>query len=202
MQGLIAAGRAPAACVATAAARRSAICESLIAPGGSVRYSRTSAQTPVWVTAQALDRARRQDLPRRLSQRPAAKSACVPRLEPTSGFRSALAPVVTFRDMTGYTYTARRRVSRASKARSSTARRRPCAPLGARRAVRGRARAAVGVAEFVPAAHIRDAVLLGHFTGARTHAAINGVAEVLPHLLDPLLFTIWGDRAGACRARA
>ncbi len=28
--------------------------ESLIAPDGSVRYSRTSAQTPVWVTAQAL----------------------------------------------------------------------------------------------------------------------------------------------------
>jgi Prenyltransferase and squalene oxidase repeat len=28
--------------------------ESLVAPNGSVRYSRTSAQTPVWVTAQAL----------------------------------------------------------------------------------------------------------------------------------------------------
>lgn len=28
--------------------------ESLLAPGGSIRYSRTSAQTPVWVTAQAL----------------------------------------------------------------------------------------------------------------------------------------------------
>ena len=41
--------------------------ESLLAPGGSVRYSRTSAQTPVWVTAQALDRARGQDLPGRLA---------------------------------------------------------------------------------------------------------------------------------------
>ena len=28
--------------------------ESLVAPDGSVRYSRTGAQTPVWVTAQAL----------------------------------------------------------------------------------------------------------------------------------------------------
>ena len=28
--------------------------ESLSAPDGSVRYSRTSAQTPVWVTAEAL----------------------------------------------------------------------------------------------------------------------------------------------------
>ena len=39
---------------APAAARRLATCESLVAPDGSVRYSRTSAQTPVWVTAQAL----------------------------------------------------------------------------------------------------------------------------------------------------
>jgi hypothetical protein len=28
--------------------------ESLLAPGGSIRYSRTSSQAPVWVTAQAL----------------------------------------------------------------------------------------------------------------------------------------------------
>ena len=28
--------------------------ESLRAPDGSIRYSRTGAQTPVWVTAQAL----------------------------------------------------------------------------------------------------------------------------------------------------
>jgi len=28
--------------------------QSLVAPNGSVYYSRTSAQTPVWVTAQAL----------------------------------------------------------------------------------------------------------------------------------------------------
>ncbi len=28
--------------------------ESLLAPNGSIRYSRTSAQAPVWVTAEAL----------------------------------------------------------------------------------------------------------------------------------------------------
>ena len=28
--------------------------QSLVAPNGSVRYSRTSTQTPVWVTAEAL----------------------------------------------------------------------------------------------------------------------------------------------------
>ncbi len=44
----------PGAVRRAAAARRSAYLESLIAPDGSVRYSRTGAQTPVWVTAQAL----------------------------------------------------------------------------------------------------------------------------------------------------
>jgi hypothetical protein len=51
-QGLIAVGRDPAS------VRRSrsplGYLESLLSPGGSIRYSRTNAQTPVWVTAQAL----------------------------------------------------------------------------------------------------------------------------------------------------
>ena len=52
-QALIAAGRSPAS------VRRSGrspldYLRSLTAPDGSVRYSRTSGQTPVWVTAQAL----------------------------------------------------------------------------------------------------------------------------------------------------
>jgi hypothetical protein len=36
---------------------------SLTAGDGSVRYSRTSAQTPVWVTAQALAALHRRALP-------------------------------------------------------------------------------------------------------------------------------------------
>jgi membrane-associated phospholipid phosphatase len=47
------------------------------------------------------------------------------------------------------------------------------------------------VAELVPAAHVRDAVALHDFTllgGPR----VDGVARSLSHLLDPLLFTIWG----------
>ena len=54
IQGLIAAGRNPA--TVTRAGSRSPLgyLESLIAPDGSVRYSRTGSQTPVWVTAQAL----------------------------------------------------------------------------------------------------------------------------------------------------
>jgi energy-coupling factor transport system substrate-specific component len=53
-QGLLATGRDPA--LVRRHGGRSAIgyLESLVASDGSVRYSRTSAQTPVWVTGQAL----------------------------------------------------------------------------------------------------------------------------------------------------
>jgi energy-coupling factor transport system substrate-specific component len=54
VQGLIAAGRNPAAVRRRASRSPIGYLESLLAPNGSVRYSRTSAQTPVWVTAQAL----------------------------------------------------------------------------------------------------------------------------------------------------
>jgi membrane-associated phospholipid phosphatase len=47
------------------------------------------------------------------------------------------------------------------------------------------------VAELVPAARFRDAVLLNHFVALET-SGINGVAEGLPHLVNPVLFTIWG----------
>ena len=40
--------------VAVAAPRRCTYLEGLMGASGSVRYSRTSSQTPVWVTAQAL----------------------------------------------------------------------------------------------------------------------------------------------------
>jgi energy-coupling factor transport system substrate-specific component len=54
IQALIAAGQSPQ--LRPRGIARSAVgyLESLVAPDGSVRYSRTSAQTPVWVTAQAL----------------------------------------------------------------------------------------------------------------------------------------------------
>lgn len=54
VQGLIAAGRDPASVRRRGSRSPLGYLESLLAPGGSVRYSRTSAQTPVWVTAQAL----------------------------------------------------------------------------------------------------------------------------------------------------
>ncbi len=91
--------------------------------------------------------------------------------------------------MTGYQYTASAPVSRASKARSSR-------PLGLARPLSVAALCVVAlallwvVAALVPATHFRDAVLLDHFTALES-TSLNGPAGVLPHLLDPLLFTIW-----------
>ncbi|MFI4991476.1 MAG: prenyltransferase/squalene oxidase repeat-containing protein [Solirubrobacterales bacterium] len=53
-QGLIAARVNPASLRRKGSRSPLAYLESLIAPNGSVRYSRTSAQTPAWVTAQVL----------------------------------------------------------------------------------------------------------------------------------------------------
>jgi len=54
IQGLIAAGRNPNTVRRHGSRSPEGYLESLLAPGGSIRYSRTGAQTPVWVTAQAL----------------------------------------------------------------------------------------------------------------------------------------------------
>jgi hypothetical protein len=53
-QGLIAAGYNPGAVRRRGSRTPIGYLESLRAPDGSIRYSRTGAQTPVWVTAQAL----------------------------------------------------------------------------------------------------------------------------------------------------
>jgi energy-coupling factor transport system substrate-specific component len=54
IQGLIAAGYAPARVRHRGSRTPIGYLQSLRAPDGSIRYSRTGAQTPVWVTAQAL----------------------------------------------------------------------------------------------------------------------------------------------------
>ena len=54
VQGLIAAGRRPGRLHRRGARSPLAYLRSLQSASGAVRYSRTSAQTPVWVTAQAL----------------------------------------------------------------------------------------------------------------------------------------------------
>jgi energy-coupling factor transport system substrate-specific component len=54
IQGLIAAGRKPSRVRRNGSRSPLGYLRSLVAPSGAIRYSRTSAQTPVWVTAQAL----------------------------------------------------------------------------------------------------------------------------------------------------
>jgi len=54
IQGLIAAGQHPSTVRRRGSRTPTGYLESLLAPGGSIRYSRTGDQTPVWVTAQAL----------------------------------------------------------------------------------------------------------------------------------------------------
>ncbi len=54
VQGLVAAGVAVEGVRDRGSRSPLTYLQSLLAPNGSVRYSRTSAQTPVWVTAQAL----------------------------------------------------------------------------------------------------------------------------------------------------
>ena len=88
IQGLIAAGRDPGRVRRGGSRSPLGYLRSLVTAGGAVRYSRTSAQTPVWVTAQALtalagkafpfdppSRARR---PRAAAVTPAPESAATP----------------------------------------------------------------------------------------------------------------------------
>ena len=63
IQGLIAAGRNADAVRHRGSRTPLGYLESLIGPDGSVRYSRTGAQTPVWVTAQALTALARRPFP-------------------------------------------------------------------------------------------------------------------------------------------
>jgi energy-coupling factor transport system substrate-specific component len=63
IQGLLAVGRDPAAVRRGSGRDGLAYLRSLTAPNGEVRYSRTSRQTPVWVTGQALLALARKPLP-------------------------------------------------------------------------------------------------------------------------------------------
>ena len=63
VQALVAAGRNPDRQRRNGARSPVAYLRSLVTPSGAVRYSRTSAQTPVWVTAQALAALARKPFP-------------------------------------------------------------------------------------------------------------------------------------------
>jgi energy-coupling factor transport system substrate-specific component len=63
VQAAVAAGRDPGRLRRRGSRSALAYLRSLVTSNGSVRYSRTSAQTPVWVTAQALAALERRPLP-------------------------------------------------------------------------------------------------------------------------------------------
>lgn len=63
IQGFVAAGRSPERVTRRGSRTPLAYLRSLTAADGSVRYSRTSRQTPVWVTAQALAALAKRPLP-------------------------------------------------------------------------------------------------------------------------------------------
>ncbi len=63
VQGLIAAGRDPAKVRRGGSRSPMAYLRSLVGSDGAIRYSRTSTQTPVWVTAQAVAALARKALP-------------------------------------------------------------------------------------------------------------------------------------------
>jgi energy-coupling factor transport system substrate-specific component len=73
IQALVAAGRNPDRQRRNGARSPIAYLRSLVSPSGKVRYSRTSAQTPVWVTAQAVAALARKPLP--LAPVPRARKA-------------------------------------------------------------------------------------------------------------------------------
>jgi energy-coupling factor transport system substrate-specific component len=82
VQALVAAGRNPGRQRRNGARSPLAYLRSLVTPSGAVRYSRTSAQTPVWVTAQALAALARKPFP--LAVVPRAKRAATPKPAPTA----------------------------------------------------------------------------------------------------------------------
>lgn len=92
LQGLLAAGVDPARVRPRGGGRSPlAYLRSLTTPGGSVRYARTSAQTPVWVTAQAMLALARRTLP--LAPVPRARRASGSRRHHAAARLAAAPPV-------------------------------------------------------------------------------------------------------------
>jgi hypothetical protein len=82
IQGLLAAGRDPAKLHRDGSRDPLAYLRSLTSASGEVRYSRTSRQTPVWVTGQAVMALARKPLPLAPVRRRAARTAAAPAATP------------------------------------------------------------------------------------------------------------------------
>lgn len=90
VQGLVAAGRSARRVRRKGSRSPVAYLRSLTAPSGAVRYSRTSTQTPVWVTAQALTALAGKPFPLRRVARRATRSTA-PAAAPTAGPKTTAA---------------------------------------------------------------------------------------------------------------
>jgi energy-coupling factor transport system substrate-specific component len=98
VQGLLAAGRDPAKVHHAGSRDPLAYLRSLTSGSGEVRYSRTSRQTPVWVTGEAVMALARKPLPIRPVKRRARRSAApaaAPVPTPTATAAVAPAPAAT-----------------------------------------------------------------------------------------------------------
>jgi energy-coupling factor transport system substrate-specific component len=94
IQGLIAGGRDVSAVTREGSRPPLGYLESLVAPDGSVRYSRTGAQSPVWVTAQALTALAEKPLPIAAPTRSRASAVHAAAISPSGRGRGvATAPV-------------------------------------------------------------------------------------------------------------
>ena len=93
VQGLLAAGRDPARVRRGGSRDPLAYLRSLTAPSGEVRYSRTSRQTPVWVTAQAVMALAREPLPLSpVARARRAAPAAAPAATATPGAKASAKP--------------------------------------------------------------------------------------------------------------
>ena len=94
VQGLLAAGREPSRVRRAGSRDPMSYLRSLTAASGEVRYSRTSRQTPVWVTAQAVAALSRKTLPLRPVPR-ARRAAATAASTTTPGATATAAATVT-----------------------------------------------------------------------------------------------------------
>jgi energy-coupling factor transport system substrate-specific component len=92
VQGLLAAGRNPDRVRRAGSRTPLAYLRSLITASGAVRYSRTSTQTPVWVTGQAVAALARKPLPPARVPRRARPAVATPTPAPTPARTPAPAP--------------------------------------------------------------------------------------------------------------
>jgi energy-coupling factor transport system substrate-specific component len=92
VQALVAAGRDPDRQRRNGARSPTAYLRTLVTPSGAVRYSRTSAQTPVWVTAQALAALAGKPFPLAAVPRRKARAAATPVATPVPAATPKAAP--------------------------------------------------------------------------------------------------------------